>query len=145
MNVRIEAPGPEISDSKIAELESGLGCVLPGSYRDFLLRFNGGRPWPDVVDVPDLSGSPTDVSVIFGIDRTEESTGLAWAAEVYAEFVAKGLIPFACDSFGNLYVFDLREEGRGGVLYADLQRVPAVLFGVASDFAEFIVKLREFD
>ena len=66
MTMLIENCGPKIEFRDIAALELELSAGLPESYRESLLRYNGGTPTPDTVDVPGAPGTPTDVQVLFG-------------------------------------------------------------------------------
>src|SRR5215831_4403730 len=49
--------GPEVSEADLAAFEATLGYPLPDDYRDFLLRYNGGRP--SVIAVTGRDDDPT--------------------------------------------------------------------------------------
>ncbi len=74
----IDSRGPQIGSTETANLEVELGALLPSSYREFLLRYNGRAPTPDAVDIPGAPGTPTDLQVVFGIGRTIKSSNLSW-------------------------------------------------------------------
>src|SRR5262245_6922563 len=44
------------TEQQIKSLEKGIGCKLPDEYRDFLKKYNGGRPNPGFVRVPGMKG-----------------------------------------------------------------------------------------
>jgi hypothetical protein len=53
-DLEMEDPGPTLQDEEIDKVQSQLGVVFPEDYRRFLLRYNGGRPKPDLfsIEVP---------------------------------------------------------------------------------------------
>src|SRR5882762_5438868 len=100
----IEDVGPKIETRDITALEAELGAVLPDSYREFLLLYNGGVPTPGTVDVSGLRGTPTDVQEFFGIATSLESSDLSWNLSLLSErCVGFRALPIACDSGGNLF------------------------------------------
>lgn len=50
MALQIHDPFPAIGESELQAFETRHGIALPPAYRAFLLRNNGGRPEPDLVD-----------------------------------------------------------------------------------------------
>jgi hypothetical protein len=147
--VTIEDHGPKLSESDVSELERRIGAVLPKQYRRFLLRFNGGVPTPDTVDVEGLEGTPTDVQEFFGIGLVPESSCIEWWLTTLVERLEEGLLPIAGDSGGSVYCLSLREHDRGAVLFCDLQSVAfdyehdPEFYPVAPDFDTFLSKLYE--
>jgi hypothetical protein len=55
--VFLRSCGPEVSEADLAAFEATLGYPLPDDYRDFLLRYNGGRP--SVIMVTARDDDPT--------------------------------------------------------------------------------------
>ncbi len=138
--------GPQISLSDVAAVEAIIGADFPDSYRQFLLRTNGGTPSPDTIDVPGLVGSPTDVQVFFGVGRPIISDNVVWNYELVKERCIRCLaVPVACDSGGNLFCLSL-ERGRAlpSVFYWDLARPDCAVLDVATNFEEFVDRLRPF-
>lgn len=144
----IDDCGPKISEGELASFEAGLGSRLPAGYREFLLASNGGVPTPDGIDVPGLPGTPSDVQVLFGVRRSEESSSLTWNLAILADRLETGLLPIARDSEGGVFCLSLRPRDTHAVVYCDLQWVfadhvsrPESYF-VAPDFESFLGKLR---
>jgi cell wall assembly regulator SMI1 len=134
-----------ITVQDIANLEANLRISLPESYRSFLLLHNGGIPTPDVVDVPGLPGSPTDVQVFFGIGRPVESSDLAWNAALAQErFDGGRVLPFACDSGGGLFCFKIDSNLATEVVYLDFYAASKTSYAVANSFQDFVAKMRSF-
>jgi SMI1-KNR4 cell-wall len=147
MKLRIDKSGPPIGGQEIQGLESELGVVLPDDYKTFLLRYNGGNPWPNVVDIPDLPGSPTDVQIFFGLRRAGETNELHWnLALVRQAHLGRVLLPIACDSGGGLFCLAEDRKLLRKVIYLDMitsdHREPIF---VAESFEKFLGKLRPFE
>ncbi len=141
--IRIEEPGPALSEIEIARLERRLNARLPESYCRFLIRNNGGVPTPETVDIPDAPGSPTDVQVFFGIGRAIRTSDLNWNVDTFLGRVPEGLLPIACDSAGNLFCLGLSGRMAGQVVYCQIEGGGAP-YPVAPDFEAFLEKLRPF-
>lgn len=141
--VSISEVGPSISDQDIIDLENLLEINLPGSYKKFLLEFNGGVPTPDLIDVPGLQGSPTDVQVFFGIGRSVLSSGLKWNFENFGKVTMKAvLFPIGCDSGGGVFAISINRDGQDEVLYFDPFDGDSRLYEVALCFDDFLGKIR---
>ena len=95
--------GRPLDADDLAILERELQVRLPPKYREFLLTTNGGTPSSSIVDVSSLPGSPTDLQVFFGVDRSVESSNLRWNRKMFAGRIPAELLPIACDSGGNLF------------------------------------------
>lgn len=132
--------GPAITPVDLKHLERELSVVLPQEYRSFLLRCNGGSPTPDVMAVPGLPGSPTDVQVFFGIGRSTETSEIIWNLELLKlRCPTLNALPIACDSGGNLFLLNL--AGTDEVLYVDLEEESCRQYVVAGTFGEFLGRL----
>lgn len=133
------------SADDIAAVELILGRALPVCYRDFLLSRDGGRPEPNIIDVPELSASPTDVQVLFGVKRSAATSCIAWnLALVRQRCTALNLLPVACDSGGNLFCIQFDDEGKAPLVYCDLDSEHCKQYPVAADFESFLAVLRNF-
>ncbi len=143
--------GPQLTEKQISELETMLNSPLPRDYRTFLTRSNGGRPTPDTIDIPGLPESPSDVKVLFGIDRAIESERLDWNLSTLSERLEPRVLPIARDSGGSVYCLSLRAKDYGAISYCDLQSVFADYeaspqdYPVAPNFESFLSRLRTFE
>ena len=142
--ITINNPGPQIDASRIAEVEAAIGGKLPASYKDFLLKNNGGRPVPDTIDIDRLPGRPTDIQVFFGIERGVETSNLSWNIKFASERLPDHrLLPIACDSGGNIFCLNVLGEFSGGIVYCDLTGAePVKSYEVAPTFEAFLEKIR---
>jgi hypothetical protein len=83
--ITIENPGPQINGGHIAQIEATIGGELPASYKNFLLKNNGGVPTPGTIDIDCAPGSPTGIQVFFGVRRGVESSDLSWNIRFMSE------------------------------------------------------------
>jgi hypothetical protein len=134
VSVAITESGHAISTTEIEEFERVVNWKLPVSYREFLVLYNGGRPDPDVVDIENFDASPTDLQLFLGIQQLHNSCELKWNYDLLADRRGERLLPFACDSGGNL--FALTEQG--GVGYVEVSWAGGRYFSVAPSFDEFL-------
>jgi len=141
--MQFDSKGPAIRVKDISDFEALVNVVLPDSYRSFLLTHNGGIPTPDIIDIPGLLSSPTDVQVLFGIGRPVESSNLAWNITLAEErCVGFRVLPFACDSGGNLFCFEIERGFATKVIYLDFDTQEAASYTVAQSFQELIDRMR---
>ncbi|MBI1907146.1 MAG: SMI1/KNR4 family protein [Rhodocyclales bacterium] len=142
--MEIENPGPRIDPIAVEALESKLQIIFPTSYKDFLLRHNGGIPSPYTIEIPGFPGSPTDVQVFFGIGRAVESSDLPWNFALIKERCPeRQLVPIACDSGGNLFCIQLEDAVEPGVVYCDIGAEKCTAYPIATNFKDFISRIRE--
>ncbi len=141
--MHIEQNGPKIGAADIVAIEADLSLQLPDSYREFLLRYNGGVPSPDTIDILGFVGSPTDVQIFFGIRREILSSDLRWNFALLKERCNVEALPIACDSGGNLFCLLLREGLGTEVIYCDLDASECTPYLVAMTFEDFVSGLHD--
>jgi cell wall assembly regulator SMI1 len=114
-----EAARP-ITKRRLASVERTLGVELPNAYRNFLLTFNGGRPFPAHFVLSRGGASQwTKIHFFFGVDDDTLSCDLLWNYNAYKNRLPAGVIPIAGDEFGNRFCLDLRVSRDGPVLFWD--------------------------
>ena len=137
----IEA-GPTNSVEEVLLFENHWRVLLPESYRNFLLRNDGGRPELDVIDIDEFAESPTDVKVFFGLKRSFTTSTLQWNLEhIRSQIPDQALVPIASDSGGNLFCLSADGDSNNGIVYVHFSL--NTIYDVASNFEEFCNKLRE--
>lgn len=87
---------------------------LPNDYREFLIKFNGGGPYPNGVA---LQYGDTDVQYIFGMHDGPFYSNFFAYLDAYVDRVPTGYIPIANDSGGNLFIMSLRPENFGEISF----------------------------
>jgi len=146
--IEIDEPAKPLTEKRLSNFERELGATLPIEYRQFLLKFNGGSPFPDTVEIKGMPESPTDVLEFFGVDAFDESSDLMWNKDTFSDRVPAQMLPIACDSGGGLFCLLLAGEDSGKVFYVDLQFVGGMkqqvaFYEVAENFHAFLEKIRE--
>lgn len=136
---------PPASPDDIERVEEKIGALIPESYRGFILNENGGDPQFIEYPLADLD-TYSDVNTFFGFGVEPGVESELEELKRHDSF-ALGMLPVACDGYGNLLLLDLR-EGREDVLYWDrLQDFPQSSDGydcylIANSFVEFLRVLR---
>lgn len=121
MNFEIKG-GHGAPDDKVVEaLERRIGAGLPQDYREFIFKYNGGYPVPDVFGFMDEIKGRMDASDVnrflsIGIGGYESIENYL---NVYSGRVPCEYLPVAHDSGGNLILIKVLGEGVGGVFFWD--------------------------
>lgn len=99
-----------ISESDVTDFETQLGISLPIDYREFLIKTNGGIPFPHKIEFS-VENRPdtTSVEYFYGLLSEDSSQSLKWACGVFDDLLAKKLLPIAGDAFGNKIVLCLSD------------------------------------
>jgi SMI1 / KNR4 family (SUKH-1)/A nuclease of the HNH/ENDO VII superfamily with conserved WHH len=106
---------------QIHRFEELLGRPFPASYREFLLRGNGGQP--RVQGFRGENGNDEIVDYFFSTTpRVEE--GIATCLAEYGERLPEGMLPIAGDVFGNLICLGIEEPVADQVLFWDHELEP---------------------
>lgn len=154
MQFEAQNPFGPTSTEDITAFEARRKIVFPEDYRQFLLKSNGGRPIPDVFDVPGFEFRGGTVNAFYGLHNGPYSR-LEQAIEMYAGRIPADLIPIAAEDCGNIvcigwkgkrrgkvYFWDheneLDENGRGRTDYENV-------YIVANSLGEFLDKLKELE
>lgn len=100
---------------RIEALESRFDIRLPGPYRDFLLRYNGGFTPRTNLRRGRVS---SDIRGFYGLGPA----ALSLDALPLEEWVSKALLPVACDSFGNFLCIYVQGDRCGQVVFCDHEK-----------------------
>lgn len=139
---KVENVNSLISESELAAAEAEMKIAIPASYRSFLLQHNGGLPSPDIVDIPGLRESPTDIQIFFGIGARTQACDVIWNFQMYLGRIPADWIPIACDSGGNLFCISAGSTDFGQVFYAAFEPDSITHFFVADSFRAFLKQIR---
>ncbi|SON49909.1 SMI1/KNR4 family protein [Vibrio tapetis] len=117
----IDNPGRSISESELKEIALYTELEFPTSYKEFLLKFNGGSPSPDAFPIKGHSEEIGGIQVFFGIDREVESSCLNWNYNEYKSRLPDSYIPIACSDTNDLICLVLSEVKHGKIVFWDAE------------------------
>lgn len=146
------------SEDKIRDAEQRLDISFPSDFRDFLAKFNGGRPQRTDFDVRwrDQTWSKyfvwSSVSCLYGLTGDEDGGDILDETEGMKERIPAESIPIGIDPGGNLLLLIVSGPKAGEVHYwvqshevdfegGDIPDFSNVGF-VASSFSQFLSSLR---
>jgi cell wall assembly regulator SMI1 len=144
--VVFEETASPLSELDIERVEHRLGVRLPQDLKEHYLLHNGGRPRPRFF-VKD--GEAYDIDEFFPMNTSDKELSFE---KVYVMLVdqtpefPRGYIPFADDSSGDMFMYSVKPESFGNIMfnqqeyYGDDDRF--VLF-LAPTLKEFINSLTE--
>ncbi|WP_019142290.1 SMI1/KNR4 family protein [Noviherbaspirillum massiliense] len=134
-NVVVTAnPHGALDMAELDAFERALGGPLPMSYRDYLMRFNGGKFKNDIVP---LSDDATRIHHMYGLHKGPIYSRLS--IERSASF-SLDYLGICDDAFGNHFLIKLQGEGAGAIYFLDHEEAsaPGVFTLIAHDFSEFV-------
>lgn len=133
--------GPQLTPQVLAAYCAEHDLVLPEPLRLQLLDQNGGAPADDVV--VSVGGREEELQSFFGVGMDDPASEVAWIAGTFEGRLPAGLLAFADDPAGNLFVVDTEVTSNHPVFYWDHEREgeSAALTPVASTFDEFLTEL----
>jgi cell wall assembly regulator SMI1 len=140
----LRSVGPATTEQRVRDFEARLGRTLPASYREFILRYNGGDPLCGDICAYDDAGQIAHVGPqiesFFSLDAPHEHTAITTPADhVWPQ--PPHLLPIASDPFGNLFALDLRLESPEVVFLDHEDRDTTIvdpLSVVTNDFDELL-------
>lgn len=97
---------------KIIDMEKEYDIILPNQYKDFLCKYNGGYTPKTKFKIRNVS---SDIRGFYGVGNVELSLN-----DIELEkWVDKGVLPIACDSFGNYVIIGLHNSNNGKIYFCD--------------------------
>lgn len=145
-------PNENILNEKILRiLEKYWEINLPKTYRDFLLKYNGGKCGPNhFIFKESLGGS--SVRYFFGLVENN-SMNLMEEIKTYHKRIPGNMFPMGNDHCSNLVLLSVKGPDRGKIYFwdheqeADTDRGEAPNYSnltlIADSFEEFIASLEE--
>lgn len=121
MPVQFKKPKPTLSEPEIDAAENAIGVKFPNEYRHFLLRTNGGRPFPDEFDIPwEPSHSPLGwarsmVDWFLSIHDGEYSNLVEDNNISFKGRIPKDTLAIAYDPGGNLILMGVGDNNNGQI------------------------------
>lgn len=147
-----------ISNSDISELESYVGLEFPSDYKDYLLKYNGGRCSPDVFSfIENDKETNSSVDWFYGI-HDDGSYSLKSNIDIFKieeKRMPKHILPIAQDPFGNQICISCGSGDYGKVYFWDHENEVDYflnddndytnLYYIADGFSKFLDSLISFE
>ena len=112
----LRKPGAPVTVEQLDAFAKKHGVSLPATYRDFLLKHNGGVPEPSTFDIGD---GIAEVDYFCGVDAGQERIELANLLAAYKGRLPRRMLPIAESMGGNLYCVSTRGADEGSVYFWD--------------------------
>ena len=150
MPVELSECGAAITSADVVAFELRIGFELPADYRAFLLKYNGGRPGPNMIRNAEIGDCC--VKQYFGI-REEEHFSLETKWQRMRQRVLADQLAIAIDDFGNLFCISVGTDDYGALYFWDHEweaeegEEPSYqnLTRLAVSFSDFWVRMEPFD
>jgi hypothetical protein len=127
----VERAGGVLSANVLADAELAIGATLPAELRNFMLRFNGGLPYPE--DIPESvsihvrlrwnDGSPAikygrsaNLERVYRVEG-EPAVDLVRANRDFRGRIPEDTITFGYDAGGNQFLIGIGEKNRGKIFF----------------------------
>jgi SMI1-KNR4 cell-wall len=157
MNIKILDCANNMSQNEILELETKIRVPLPGTYKDFLMQYNGGKPEPnEFIYVENSHEKYAILQRFLGISERSYSNlyGYIETFKEHEERIPSNLIPIAHDPGGNLICISVMGEDIGKVYFwerdgeADIDGGEVAdysnVYWIADSFTDFIAGITKF-
>lgn len=137
---------PPLTQADLASVERRLGVILPADLKDHYLRHNGGRPAPRFFEKNDEW-----YGVHYFLPMANGDAGDSFEAS-YSSLVLDnplfpaGVIPFAVDEGGDYFVYSVRPESYGHILFVQsdyFEEPDRYLVFLSPNLASFLDALAE--
>ncbi|MBN56850.1 SMI1/KNR4 family protein [Thalassolituus sp. UBA3500] len=113
--LQIDSSYEQLKRTDIKEAERELSVEFPPEYIEFLMRRNGGRPFPDGVRV---NGEHFDfVGFLYAIREDSNHDDLEKNVKAYRGLILDYYLPFGESPGGDVYCLALRSEEFGAVYH----------------------------
>jgi hypothetical protein len=146
---KLEFADNDITISKIEEMEKKIQCKIPESYKEFILKNNGGHPTPDMFVCNENQGKN------LANDRTMDVAYIGYfipiesAVSFYSSGYFDGLIPITDAEGGQYICISLNKENYGEIVYFipedSTNEENSHLYHLADNFDEFLAGIKEFE
>ncbi|WP_152658616.1 SMI1/KNR4 family protein [Oceanobacillus sp. CFH 90083] len=97
----------KLSLNELEDFEIEQGLNFPESYRDFLLKYNGGYVNPNVFYISSEEGESA-INIFYGIGNMYNN--LEKKLDLFDDLIDIGFIPIASDSGGNQICLGVNEK-----------------------------------
>jgi hypothetical protein len=97
-----------LSEIELQDFEVANSILFPNEYKEFLLKYNGGHPEPNIV--PQVR---TDLNWIYGMHQDPDWASFYFAVDIFHSRIPSWYVPIGSNSFGNQFIMSLYSENHG--------------------------------
>ncbi len=154
MQFSLSKTDPTLSENTLKCLEKYLSIKFPVSFRNFLLKFNGGRPCCRLEFNFYNSEDGSVLAAFLGI-TPQENYDLLNNLKNYQDIIPSNTVPIAYDTFSNLVLLSVKGQDYGKIYFWDHERGANTDNGevadysnltlIADSFEEFISSLKSYE
>lgn len=117
----------EVTDQDIKNIEKEKNCILPESYKKFLLAYNGGEPYWDCFKIRGrvVNGQSTSSSVRFFFGICPDTNSVMHNYDIFEAIkgrknrIPEEFLPIGTDSFGNDICIGIKGKYYGKIYFWD--------------------------
>jgi hypothetical protein len=148
--IKMEIAAEEIEPSDVSQLEHQLGISFPEDYKQFLIRYNGGRPDEGVFHISEEEGD-SSFGFLYSVHRNScRVNEIIHNVKNYKNRIPNTMIPIGGDSFGNQILLGVFGEDRNKIYFWDHEKegidgpedIRDPLTKLADSFEDFINGLK---
>lgn len=145
MNIKNTHNSLDISELEAFEKRNNIH--LPIEYREFILKYNGGKPVPNSFNFIDSDGKKSNSLVQYFLsihnEKSFDNMELTYEYNINEERIPSYILPIASDPFGNYICISTKEESYGKIYFCDHEAATNNnLCFVSNNFNEFLNMLK---
>jgi len=105
-------------EQAIADFESNFKIKFPEKYKEFLLKYNGGDSLQTSFSI---NRKNSDIRAFYGFNKASKYNNFQYLIDngFLEEFLDRGFIPIAKDSFGNSIILGVTEKNFNQIAFFD--------------------------
>lgn len=153
MSTEITKAGQALDEKTLSAFEKETGYEMPDQYREFLLKYNGGKPVPKYFKVP---GYPYEQSFVRDLKHLDgDGVDLRELNDLLKGRLPQGYLAIGTDPGGNSILLSLVSPTKGKIYFFDHENEPDEatddlkdypnIYLLAAGFDEFINSLKTED
>ena len=136
----------ELDINKLTNFENTINAVLPEDYRNFLIKHNGGIPFPNYFKLPFEEPDYTHIHHVYGLNSGPEYQRLDIIYKTNKHIIPSFLISIADDPFGSNICISVLGDKYGSVYFWNSEGIKSerTIF-LANSFSQFLNSLFHWD
>ncbi len=149
--ITMENSWSSINESEIKRVEVELQIKFPESYKTFLLKYNGGRPSPNIFPIHGDSADNQGILDWFLCIQEGSHYDITWEMEMYDGRIPRNFLIIGKDPGSNNICLSISGDEYGKVFFWDHENEVAEgeepdyqnVYLIANSFDEFLKSLKD--